>query len=44
MYQYPDGSLIQGLLRGVDNYGRLIVEFEEDRIDSFDIKEIQIKY
>ena len=44
MYQYPDGTLIQGLLRGVDNYGRLIVEFEEDRIDSFDIKEIQIKY
>ncbi|TXE20784.1 biotin--[acetyl-CoA-carboxylase] ligase [Psychroflexus gondwanensis] len=44
MYQYPDGSLMQGLLRGVDNYGRLIVEFEEDRIDSFDIKEIQIKY
>ncbi|NEV93278.1 biotin--[acetyl-CoA-carboxylase] ligase [Psychroflexus sp. YR1-1] len=44
IFQFPDGSLAQGLLRGVDKYGRLIVEFEEDRLKSFDIKEIQIKY
>lgn len=44
MLQFPDGSLAQGLIRGVDNNGKLIVEFEEDRLESFDIKEIQIKY
>ena len=44
MFQLPDGSLLQGIIKGVDNHGRLIVEFEEDRLDSFDIKEIQIKY
>lgn len=44
MLQFPNGSLAQGLIRGVDNYGRLIVEFDEDRLDSFDIKEIQIKF
>ncbi|MBZ9627687.1 biotin--[acetyl-CoA-carboxylase] ligase [Psychroflexus sp. CAK1W] len=44
VFQFPDNSLAQGLLRGVDNHGRLIVEFEEDRLESFDIKEIQIKY
>ncbi|WP_127845124.1 biotin--[acetyl-CoA-carboxylase] ligase [Psychroflexus aestuariivivens] len=43
MLQFPDDSLAQGLIRGVDNYGRLIVEFEEDRLESFDIKEIKIK-
>jgi BirA family biotin operon repressor/biotin-[acetyl-CoA-carboxylase] ligase len=44
MLQFPDGSLAQGLIRGVDNFGRLIVEFEEDRLESYDIKEIQIKF
>lgn len=44
MLQFPDGNLAQGLIRGVDKYGRLIVEFEEDRLESFDIKEIQIKF
>jgi len=44
MYQYPDGSLIQGLLRGVDNYGRLIVEFEEDRMILSILKKFKIKY
>ncbi len=44
MLQLPDGSLVQGLVRGVDNYGKLVVEFEDDRLESFDIKEIQIKF
>lgn len=44
MFQFPNGNLAQGLIRGVDKYGRLIVEFEEDRLESFDVKEIQIKY
>ncbi|SDG54974.1 biotin--[acetyl-CoA-carboxylase] ligase [Psychroflexus sediminis] len=44
MLQFPDGSLAQGLIRGVDSYGRLSVEFEEDRLEAFDIKEIQIKF
>jgi BirA family biotin operon repressor/biotin-[acetyl-CoA-carboxylase] ligase len=44
MFQFPDDSLLQGVLKGVDKHGRLIVEFEEDRLESFDVKEIQIKY
>lgn len=44
MLQLPDGSLVQGLLRGVDNYGKLVVEFDDDKLESFDIKEIQIKF
>jgi BirA family biotin operon repressor/biotin-[acetyl-CoA-carboxylase] ligase len=44
MFQFPSGELAQGLLRGIDNYGKLIVEFEEDRLESYDVKEIQLKY
>jgi len=44
MFQFPDGGLRQGLLRGVDQHGRLVVEFDEDKLESFDVKEIQIKY
>ncbi len=44
MFQLPSGKLVQGLTRGVDKYGKLIVEFEEDRLESFDVKEIQFKY
>ncbi|GAA0757392.1 biotin--[acetyl-CoA-carboxylase] ligase [Psychroflexus lacisalsi] len=44
MLQFPDGTLAQGLIRGIDNHGKLVVEFDEDRLESFDIKEIQIKF
>lgn len=44
MLQFPDGTMAQGLLKGIDNFGRLVVEFEDDRLESFDVKEIQIKY
>lgn len=44
MLQFPDGSLSQGFIKGVDNYGQLVVEFEENRVEAFDVKEIQIKY
>ncbi|MFO7746092.1 MAG: biotin--[acetyl-CoA-carboxylase] ligase, partial [Psychroflexus sp.] len=38
MLQFPNGDLAQGLIRGIDNYGRLVVEFEEDRLESYDVK------
>ena len=44
MLQFPDGSLVQGIVKGINNYGRLIVEFEDDRSEDYDVKEIQIKY
>jgi BirA family biotin operon repressor/biotin-[acetyl-CoA-carboxylase] ligase len=44
MFEFPDGTLLQGIQKGVDDYGRLIVEFEEGKLESFDVKEIQIKY
>ncbi|WP_026302555.1 biotin--[acetyl-CoA-carboxylase] ligase [Psychroflexus tropicus] len=44
MFQFPNGQLLQGLLRGVDEYGKLIVEFDNDRVANFDIKEIKMIY
>lgn len=44
MFEFPDRTLTQGIQKGVDRYGRLIVEFEGDKLESFDVKEIRIKY
>ena len=44
MFQFPDGDLHQGLLKGIDQHGRLIVEFDDHKLESYDVKEIQIKY
>ena len=44
MFEFPDQTLAQGIIVGVDEFGRLIVEFEDEKCKHFDVKEIQIKH
>jgi len=44
MFQVSSGDLVPGIIRGVDQTGYLIVEFEDEGLKHFDIKAIQLKY
>lgn len=43
-FQNPNGSNFSGIIRGVNNNGKLQVQLEDDSLKDFDLKEIKLLY
>lgn len=43
-FQNPNGSKFSGIIRGVNNKGKLQVQLEDDSLKDFDLKEIKLLY
>lgn len=44
VFQLPDGSFFNGIIRGVTISGRLKVEIEDSALRTFDLKEVTLSY
>jgi BirA family biotin operon repressor/biotin-[acetyl-CoA-carboxylase] ligase len=44
VFEYPDGSLFNGIILGLSSDGKLLVELEDEKVIEFGMKEISLRY